>query len=106
MSALWLGTTFIASVAFIFIEYLSRTSTLGLPMTLLRVAPLAVIGQTCLYYAFQNAPSWMMGWFVFAIGTSLMRVTLSHFLAGEPVSWLTLFGVLLMLAGGLAIKSG
>jgi hypothetical protein len=95
-----------ASCVFVGIEYISRTSSVGMPMTLLRVLPLAVSGQIALYYTFQTAPSWLMAWFVFAFGSSALRVAVSHYVAGEPVSWMTVGGVLLMITGGFAIKTG
>ncbi len=101
----WWAASILANVCITAIEYLNRaggyaTFREALWHTLL----LIIVAQWALFYTFRDAPTLMLAWWVFAIGSSAMRICNSHFLMNEPVDWRIGAGVVLMLAGGYLVK--
>ena len=103
----WWVASIIANVVITAIEYLNRTGGYAaFREAIWHTLPLILVAQWALFYTFRDAPSLMMAWWVFAIGSSGMRICNSHFLMGEPVDWRIGAGVVMMLAGGYLVKGG
>jgi hypothetical protein len=94
------------SCTLIGVEFLNRTSDSGLLNTLLRTAPLIALAQVGLYYVFNWAPSWQLGWVIFSLTNAILRAAAAHFLAHEPIGWGGFVGISLMVLGALAIHKG
>lgn len=102
----WMLVSLVTSCTLIGVEFLNRTSDSGLLNTLLRTAPLIALAQVGLYYVFHWAPSWLLGWVIFSLTNAVLRVSVAHFWAHEPIGWGGFVGVSLMMMGALAIHKG
>lgn len=104
----WVVASLMSNASIIVIEYLNREAQGGWATVLPQTAPLIIAAQFCLFFAFRDAPSWMLAWAVFSLGNSVMRVGAVHFLArGEIGSWnATIAGILVMTAGAFIVKTG
>lgn len=67
-----------------------------------------LLGQFFLFHAYGGAPHWMTAWVAFALGSTLVRLTLVRLYAPhEVVSWAYLLaGTFVMLAGATIVKKG
>ena len=104
----WWIASILANVAIAAVEYCNRMSGVhdsNLWDTLKMTAPMILIAQIGLYFAWRDAPSMMFAWAFFSVGNSLIRLASTYFLVGEPVGWLTVAGVSLMFGGALLVKS-
>lgn len=100
------AASIIANLAIIVCEYVNRTSA-DLPSALVRTWPLIVVAQVCLWAAWNGAPSLMVAWAVFFLGSSLARLLMVTLVLGEPIRLsAVLLGVALMGAGSYVVKLG
>lgn len=100
------AASIIANLAIIVCEYVNRTSA-DLPSALVRTWPLIVLAQVCLWAAWNGAPSLMIAWAVFFIGSSLARLLLVTTVLGEPIRLAyVLAGVAIMGLGSFVVKLG
>lgn len=100
------AASIVANFAIIWCEYLNRTSA-DFSSALVRTWPFIILAQYCLWAAWNKAPSLMVAWAVFFVGSSLARVLMVTTVLGEPIRlpWVVL-GVSMMGAGSYAIKLG
>ncbi len=103
----WWLAAFIANVAITAIEYFNRAGGFATwREAIWTTGPFILVAQWALFYTFRDAPSLMLGWWVFAIGSTTMRLLNSHFLLGEPLNWQVGVGVVFVLVGGYFVKAG
>lgn len=104
---LWWQASILANVAIGIVEYLNRTGGYStFPVALLHTLPFIAAAQLGLFYAWRDAPSFMIAWAFFTVGNSVLRCISAQFFVGEPLSWYTVAGVSVMFGGTYLIKMG
>lgn len=103
----WVLALVLSNVVIAAIEALNRGAQgMSYQEQLLRTGPLILVAQFGLFIGFRDAPSLMLAWAVFTCGNSLVRVLNAQFVVGEPVTLITLLGVLTVMGGGYLVKVG
>lgn len=102
-SWLWVLTSVLANVLIMIIEFHYRTMVFS-PQVFLRLVPLVVLMQLCLWYTWHQASSLMLAWAVFTAGNTVLRLVSSYVLVGEGVSVSTVLGVCCIMGGAVIIK--
>lgn len=102
----WWAASLVANVTIIAVEYLNRTQP-DLWSALVRTWPLILVAQVCIFWAWNGAPSLLLAWAVFFVGSSLARLVMVTGVLGESyqAGWV-LLGITLLGLGSLAIKQG
>ena len=103
---MWVVYAFISSLLIIGLEYVYRVGTFGGFVEALPYIIIPILGiQGALFYMFKTAPSYMLGWAVFAVLNTLMRLYVNNYL-GEKMNLIVLAGVFATVFGGYLIKLG
>ena len=103
----WWVASIIANFTIMTIEYLNRSGGYATwREALVHTGPFIIVAQWGLFYAFRDAPTFMMAWMVFTVGNSMLRLGNAHFLVGEPLNWKIITGVGLMLLASYFLKIG
>ncbi len=103
----WWMASILANVAIGVVEYLNRTAGYAnFGTAILHTLPFVAAAQLGLFYAWRDAPSFMIAWAVFTVGNSLLRMVNAQFFVGEPMSWATVAGISVMFGGVYLIKVG
>jgi len=102
----WLIASLGANLAINAIEYLNRTGGFATPIDAFKVtAPLIILAQIGLFYAWKGAPSMMVAWAVFSSANCVVRLLSNHYLVGEPLAWQGWAGVAVMFGGMWLVKT-
>ncbi len=103
----WFVWSILSNLAIAVIEYLNRTGGFAHPgEAFLRTGWLIVVAQVGLFYAWRDAPSFMVAWAMFTAGNIGLRVLSAHFLVGERLTMHVAFGIGLVLLGGHLVRQG
>jgi multidrug transporter EmrE-like cation transporter len=103
----WIIWSVAANFAIAATEYLNRTGGYEhAGHAFLRTAPLILIAQVGLFYAWRDAPSFMTAWATFTIGNIGLRVLSAHFIVGERMTLDVFFGIAMIVMGGHLVRQG
>lgn len=103
----WWAWSLTANVGIQCIEYLNRTSpSPDFGRTLIRSAPLILLSQWGLFHAWRGAPSWLLAWAFFTVCNNALRIMFSWQLGGEPPTWTSLLGCLVIGLGASIMAYG
>jgi hypothetical protein len=99
---MWVFYSLLANLMALILEYLYRTRfypnyLAGLPVIL----PIALILQFGLFYSFRFSPSYLSAWLAFFSVNLISRALISRFVLEEPMSWLTIAGLFLVVIGAI-----
>lgn len=102
----WFVWSLVANVTINVIEYLNRTAGFAHPIDAFKTtAPLIILAQVGLFYAWKGAPSMMLAWACFSAMNSLMRLVSNHYFVGEPLSIRGWVGCGIMFLGMYVVKT-
>lgn len=103
---MWILALMLSNVTIAMIETMNRQAAGNFLQQIWQTGPLILVAQFGLFIGFRDAPTMMMGWAVFTVGNSLVRLANVQFVVGEPLSLMTLVGVAVMIVGGMLVKVG
>lgn len=103
----WWVWSLVSNVAVAIVEYQNRTGGFANPVqAFTRTGPALLLMQIALFYNWRDAPKFMLAWAAFFFGNCIVRVISAHFFVGEPISFNTAIGILLVGIGFHVIRSG
>ncbi len=102
----WWMASIVANLCVARVEYVNRITDGGFAEVMWINWWAIALMQWGLYRAWNGAPSFMFGWAFFMVGNMALRLFTARMLLEEPVSWLTLAGVSLAIAGAYLVKIG
>ncbi len=102
----WWAWSVVSNFAILFVEFQYRKGGFASYFDALPVIILPILVLQCgLFYTFRDAPSYMLGWAVYFVGSALLRFVTAA-LVGEPASLTTVCGVMLIALGAYVVKLG
>lgn len=105
----WWAWGLVGNVCVTYNEYVARTGRHASYLDALTgswLIPSMLLLQAGIFYSYRGAPSMMFAWATFTLCGIVMRLASTHWALGEGLSWTTMAGIGLVLAGTYAIKVG
>ena len=99
---MWILSLIMANLCIAVLEYLYRTNNMGMYLVV-RVAPLVILTQFCLWYSWRHGPGLMLAWVTFFLGNAGLRIINAHYMLGETISGGQYMGLVLVVGGAFAM---